>query len=475
MSTSAPGRRVAARRRPRPTRGGIAAAVIVLLAVGLLAAGALAQASPETRPRPTSVPVEQVTTACLGWPQAASGEISTVAAPLPEDAPEAEGGELTTAAVGGKPKEQAAGDRGAVRTLDAPGREEALAVSATGGAAVGRATFQVDRADGAGLALQQCPEPRSRWWFTGGGAGLDHQSQLVLANVDPGPAVVDVLVQGPDGLADDVGTRGITLAPGEVRTIDLLDVAPQADELSVLVDAARGRVVAGLADAFATQPAAEPGAEWVPAQPEASRALRLVPLPRSADRRTLVIANPSPDREALVEVRVSGQSGSFVPTGLEAVRVPAQSVVTEDIGDAVGQEASAVLLRSPVPVTATVRSTKAGDVSYAAAAPLLDGPAAALLGGGSEVIVTAGPGAVRTTVTAYSSAGQKVASTRLEVPASATASWRPRGRTAYVVVTPVQGRLSGGVTVTGGGGLSQVPLSPLPVSLEQPVVVPVVR
>ena len=46
-------------------------------------------------------------------------------------------------------------------------------------------------------------------------------------------------------------------------------------------------------------------------------------------------------------------------------------MVTADLGPAVGKEASAVLLTSPVPLTATVRSTSAADVTYTAAAPLL--------------------------------------------------------------------------------------------------------
>jgi hypothetical protein len=234
-------------------------------------------------------------------------------------------------------------------------------------------------------------------------------------------------------------------------------------------------VVAGLADAFATQPAATPGREWVPGQREAARLLRVGPLPRSADRRTLVVANPS-DREALVEVHVSGESGSFVPTGLEEVRVPAESVVTEDLGKALGQDTSALVLRSPVPVTATVRSSKGSDVSYAAALPVLDGPAAAVLASDTqaEVQLTAGSRPARASITAYAAGGEKVDATELKVPANATAAWAPKGRAAYVVVTPLKGPLSGGVSLAGGGGVSQVALRPLPVTLERPAVVPVV-
>lgn len=478
MSTPSGGRRAATRRRPRPsprpTGGGLGAFVLLLLAGALLAGGSLVQASPEPAARPTSVPVDEVTTACLGWPKAGSSDASTLAAPVP-DAGDS-GGAVSVGPVGKKGSGEPVGGRGRVRGIEAARAGEGVVLTATGAAAVGRATFQSDHAGGAGVASQQCLAPRSRWWFTGGGAGLDHRSQLVMANVDPGPAIVDVVVQGPRGVAEDVGTRGMTVAPGEVRTLNLVDIAPQSDELQVHVDATRGRVVAGLADDFATQPAAEPGREWVPGQPDPSRVLRLAPLPREADKRTLVVANPS-DREALVELHVSGETGSFVPAGLEEVRVPAHSVVTEDIGNAVGRDGRAVVLRSEVPVTASVRSSRGGDISYAGPVPVLDGPAAAVLAKGTEaeVQVTAEDAAARATVKAYSADGKEVDSTELEVAPTATATWKPKGRTAYVVVTPVRGRVSGGVSLDGGPGLSQVLFQPLPVSLERPAVVPVVR
>jgi hypothetical protein len=260
-----------------------------------------------------------------------------------------------------------------------------------------------------------------------------------------------------------------------VRTLDLIEVAPQADELAVHVEASRGRVVAGLADSFATQPAASPGVEWVPGQPNTSRVLRLGPLPRSADGRTLVVANPT-DREAIVEVKISGQSGTFAPSGLEQLTVPPQSVATTDLGDSVGDDASTVVLRSQAPVSATVRSSDGSDVTYAGAVPVLDGPAAAVLAEGAkaEVHLASGGAGGTATVAAYSADGKEVGRTELKIDPTATASWKPKRSAAYVVVTPTRGTTAGGVSLTGASGVSQVPLQPLPVVLRQPVVVPVV-
>ena len=480
MSTPTSGRRVAVRQRPRPDRSALLALVFVVLGGLLVAAAGAVRAQPEASPRPATVAVDQTAAACLASPKRASSSAFTLAAPLPQQDEaalrKAGQGTLPAGAASGQARPVTGDVRGRLKAIDAAAPGSATSVTATGGSAVGRSSFQVDRASGAGLAVQECMAPRSRWWFTGGGAGLDHQSTLVLANVDPGPAVVDVIAQGPDGVADDVGTRGITMAPGEVRSIDLVDIAPQANELSVHVQASRGRVVAGLADGFATTPGADPGRDWVPAQAEPSRDLLLTPLSRQADRRTLVVSNPT-DREALVELKVSGASGAFVPTQVKDVRVPPQSLVTAELGSVVGRDASAVLLHSGVPVTAAVRSTKGADVSYAAAAPLLDGPAAAVVDAGvaAEVHLTAGKDGGTATATAYSTAGHEVDSAKLRVKPTTTLAWSPKGKAAYIVVSPARGDLAGGVTLEGGAGISQVPLQPLPVLLRQPVVEPVVN
>jgi hypothetical protein len=478
MSTPTPGRRVARRQRRRPDRGALVGVVAVALAALLLAAASWVEAEPEQPARPTTVAVDRTTAACLGSRASESAEVFTLAAPLQSEvADTGEGGTLEVGSGDGPDREVESGDRGALRTLEAPTAGAALVVTATGEPAVGRATFQVDRSpDDALVGVQECLPPRARWWFTGGGAGLDHRSRLVMANVDPGPAVVDVVVHGPDGVVDSVDTRGITIAPGDVRTIDLVEVAPQTEELAVHVEASRGRVVAGLADAFATSPAATPGHEWVPAQPEAARVVRLAPLPRRADRRTLVLANPT-DREALVDVEVSGEGGAFAPTDVAQVRVPPGSVVSADLDQVVGDDASAVVLRSPVPVTATVRSADGADVSYAAAVPVLTGPAVAVLAGGTraDLHLTAGDDGATATVTAYTADGGEVESAELELPPTATLAWSPEGATDYLVVTPGEGSVAGGVALAGSAGLSQVPLRPLPVALRQPVVVPVVR
>lgn len=480
MSTPTAGRRIARRQRRGPDRTTALGTVLVAMSVALLLAAGVVEAGTEPVEGAGVVPVDEVTSACVAYPGRGRAEASTFSAPLTPAGGSADAGAVVAGPVGGRSEPVAGAGAGAQRlpmaAAGAATRGWALVVTATGKAAVGRSTFEVDRAaDAAAIGVQECLSPRSHWWFTGGGAGLDHSSTLVVANLDPGPAVFDIEVHGPDGPVDSVGTRGITLPAGEVLTVRLVDVAPQTTDAAVRVEASRGRVVAALADSLATRPAAVPGRDWIPAQVAPSRVLRLAPLPTRADRRTLVLANPT-GREALADVEVAGESGTFVPTEVPQVRVPAGSVVTADLGSVITGEAAAVVVRSPVPLTGTVRSTRAADVAYAAAAPLLGRPAAAVLPAGvsARLHLTARDRAGTAQVVAYSADGQAVKSADLEVPPAVTLAWAPPRGAAYLVVTPQRGRLFGGVSLSGGG-LSQVPLRPVPASLRRPVVRPVAR
>lgn len=470
------GRRVASRSartsgRPGPLAGVSLTAVVV---AGLLA-GSASLASPDATEVATGrpVPVDQVTAGCVPAPAPGTLTVSTLAAPLTGTP---DGGTLAAGAAGQPSDGERPPRRGVLERL-APDADTSLVVAADGATARGRATFRVDRPRGVrAVSVAECPAPRSRWWFTGAGAGLDHTSSLVLLNVDPGPAVVDVLVHGEDGPVDSVGTRGVTVPAGGTTTVDLVDVAPQADELAVHVEASRGRVVAAVADRLATEPGAGAGLAWLPAHDDAARVVRLAPLPARADGRALVVTNPS-GREALVGVQVAGESGTFAPTGLDQLRVPPGSVVTVDLAEAVGEVASAVVLTSPVPVTAAVRSTRGEDVEYAGPAPVLRGPAAALVAEGTTATVqlTAGDDGGSARVVGYTADGRPVDETVLDVEPGTTGTWSPGRRVAYLVLTPVAGRVFGGVSLAGDAGLGALVLRPLPTVQDRPSVVPVLR
>ncbi len=470
--SSAPGRRMAARERQGVDRNAVAAAALVAMAFVLTPLAVDAGSETPAAPAAGGVMVDRALGVCPSA-ETIDADESQVLLGAARVMDLGAGGAIAYAADGNLDQAQSQDlARGAVVQLPAAG---SAAFEATGEVAAGLFASRVDRTSGS-LAVTPCAAPRARWWFTGAGATVDHQSELVLTNVDPGPAVVDVTAIGPDGAIDTLGTRGLTIAPGESLTLPMVDVAPQSDELAVRVDASRGRVVAGMADSYAPDEADRSAIEWIPAQVEASRLVRLGGAPAKADSRTLLVANPS-RFEALVAVEISAKSGAFAPTGSSELRVPPDSVVAVDLGDSIPAEPSAVRLRSSVPITASLRSTVGGDSSYAGPLEVLDGPAAAHVidGANAAVQLTAGSQAASVEVVGYDADGEELDTTTLEIPASATATWRPQGRVDHMVVSPGTGRVSGAVSLTGDAGVSQMPLQPLVITLQRPLVVPALR
>lgn len=472
-SSPSPGRRVAARVGRRPGPLGVVSIVLPVLAAVLVLVGARADVGSEAAATAESTPVDHVVLACLERAGGSEPEISTLAAPVP-----GLGAAGTLEATGAAATPLRPDERGVLQRVPAARPSPALVLTADGETAAGRAAFLLER-DGQTLAAQDCSSPRSEWWFTGGGGSLDHRSVLLLTNADPGPAVVavSVLADTTEPTAADLpDARELTVPPGEVVSVDLAEVAPQAAELSVHVETSRGRVSAALSDSFSTRPGAAAGVEWVPYQSSPQRFLRLAPVLPRADRRTLVVSNPS-SSEALVRVKVAGAGGSFEPVSGAELRVPPGASVTADLSKAIGEDASAVTLESTVGVVAAVRSQLGADTSYATALPGLEGTAAAILvdARSAAVHLTGGKDGGAARVTAFAASGKELASADLAMQPGATVTWRPPQGADYVMVGRTSGRLFGGVVVTTPRGVTQVPLRPLPVSVERPHVVPALR
>jgi len=455
--------------------------VLVLAAAAVLSASGAAPPGGDTTAErgPTGVPVERTVLACpdaTDIAQIGARARTTVEAGL-SGAKDLLGagvslGSEGTVTVGraGRAGRDRTLDRGELVDLRA-GRARVL--DAEGSAAVGLFGYRTDRTP-RGTAVARCVEPRGTWWFAGAGGSLDHSSDLVLANVDPGPAVVDVRVYGPDGPIETVGTRGIPIAPNGSQTLAMADVAPQTEELLVEVVAVRGRVAAAVADRYAAGAEAAGGLEWLPGTDRPSRNLRLVGLPARAASRTLLVANAG-DRQALVELQLAGSAGSFTPLGLDETSVAPGSVESVDLSAVVPPgEPVAVRVRSTAPVVATVRSVGRRDTSYAgAAAPLADPAAVPVLGQATTTVqLTAGSLPARTRLVSFTRTGRVREKDTVAIDATATATWQPARMTAYVVVRPIEGSVYGAATYAGAGVLSQTPLVGLPLTVVTPRVVP---
>jgi hypothetical protein len=449
MSTSmnqGRGRRVADRRRKAPGSSTWLSAAVVLAAVVAVLLTGSPQPADLAGPSPGAL-VDRTLLACPAAPEDAGRNVrtATFAGLAPVRGPGGPLGDAGTVRSGsGEDADALDLRRGVLREL--PGRD-AVVLDAEGGVAAGVFGQHVDVVART-VAAARCVAPAADWWFTGAGATLDHSSVLVIANVDPGPAVVDMRVLGADGPIETVGTRGITLGPGETRAVPLTDVAPQNDEVAVSVHATRGRVAAAVSDRFARRPSAPTGLEWLPGSDGSGRLVRLAGLPARADQRTLVVGNPG-EQEALVELEVLGARGSFVPSGFETLSVAPGSTRTVDLTEMLGvREATALRVRAQVPVVATVRSVRFGDHSYAASVSALSEPAAAVLpsrrgGARAQAVVqlSAGAGGGTVTVAGYTGAGRAAGEQQLQIGASSTATWRPDRQADYVVVTPREGNV----------------------------------
>lgn len=473
--TSPPPRRRATRSR-RPAATGSGRTAVALLAVAVVALALTIPASEAAHPD-TSSTGTLVTHSVVACPsrQVGPGVRSTFVA-----------GSAPGKGLGGTGAVRQGKQAGAGKTLslrrgqllDVSGTSSDNVLTGDGQLAAGLFGFRDDQATGAPtMAVTGCASPQGTWWFPGAGAGIDHSSDLVLTNVDVGQAVVDLRVVGGRGAAPGAATRGITIQPGASRQVRLSDIAPQVNDLALGVQASRGRVVASVADSFVPTPGGPAGREWLNGNTVPSREVRLAGLPDKADSRKLLVANPS-DNEAVVEVRVSGQDGEFVPAGLGEQTIAPGAVASVDLPKDVGDnEAVAVRLRSQVPVLATVRSVTGQDATYASPVVPLAGPAAAPVlakGGSTSLQLTAGPSPAKASVAAYDDRGRQVEQKRLTLKPNATTAWAPKKKAAYLVVTPLSGRVYG-AAVFQGDGVSETPLTSLPIRYVEPAVMPAVH
>ena len=259
---------------------------------------------------------------------------------------------------------------------------DGLVVSGRGPLAAGLEVEQVtrgERGSDRGLAGLRCEAPRTDAWFEGSSTVVGDRALLVLANVDDTPALVDVQIWSAAGPVDPRSGQGITVAPHTRTFVHLEDLAPDRILLGVHVSTRRGRIAPALRHARYDGRVAR-GVDWVPeAEPPATTVV--VPgIPAGPGGRTVLITNPGTD-DTTVSIRVTTKDGEFVPTGLDAIVVPAGTTVGKQLTAITDASALAVTITSdggPVLAGAVVLDGQTGPVrelSYTAASLPLSGPA----------------------------------------------------------------------------------------------------
>jgi hypothetical protein len=200
-----------------------------------------------------------------------------------------------------------------------------------------------------------CAGETSDAWLVGGGSAPGRRVRLLLANPTPAAALVDVLVAGPSGAVDAPAGRGLVVAPGRVRAVQVDALAPNLVRMAVHVVARRGRVAVLLHDSY-LRGATPAGADDVPAAAAASRHAvvpgLVVPAVPAGGRTSAAVRLVAPGRDdAVVHLHLSGPASDVQLPGAGVVIVPAGGVVDVPLtGLAPG--AYAALADADVPIVA---------------------------------------------------------------------------------------------------------------------------
>lgn len=436
-----------------------------LVAVVLVALAAVAPSGGSAEPYrvPSTVAVTQSSYACP------AGSVITVAA-----GQVTAGSAATASVLPARTPDEALGDAGAWRTgvVDAPG--VIVDQQGRGSGAVGFFAGTAGRSGGGGLVVGPCTGVVDDAWMLGLGSGNKHFSTLILTNLAASTAAVDLTLWGPEGEIDAVNADGIVIDPFSVRRIRLDELAAGESELAIHVSRRRGSVSAVVND---TSTATFKGTEPVSAALSPRREQVIGGLVGGTSGRTLLVLNPGTST-ARVDIEVIGGDGTFVPSGLEQVKVDAGTLQAVTIPETAGAQEQALRLRSDQPVSSTVRmAPTTNDFAYAEAAAALTGPAVVPVELGANrqlprLVLTAPGAAASVDIQAFDAAMAPLmtASVTLAAGTTKTASVDAPGA-AYFVLRP-QGDVVAAATYSKGDGLSSLSITDAPVSVLAPQVRP---
>ena len=384
----------------RLVAGGLAVAAVVAVA-------AAPPSSPPAQPE-LYVPVSSATLACpeITVTDDSASLVSAFVSPAASEPAPSESPSSTS--VGAAVLRTITGSRDLARVTE-PGRPVTLLVAdrsappiltqASGswasGTIAGMAGRELDGA-GAGIFSSPCPTPGDDWWFVGAGSQLGRSTALLVSNPSGEPARFDISLFARSGVVAALAGKGISLGPQSHVRLRLDALAPDEDLLAVHVRATSGRVAAALRDVSVTRRDSPQGVDYIPAAQPPTRLQWLGGIAGGSGDRDLVLVNPG-TQFASVSTRLLTDEGAVDLVGLEAIAVPAGSVIAIPLARVLAGRAGTLEMVSDVPITGGVRSSWGGarrDVSWSSSVPAVLAPTP-MAGAG---VVPAGPG-LTTTVT----------------------------------------------------------------------------
>ncbi|HEY3528521.1 MAG TPA: DUF5719 family protein [Nocardioides sp.] len=320
------------------------------------------------------------------------------------------------------------------------------------------------------LTYQACSVPSPQQWFTGLGAGAEHDSVIELVNPDSGSADADITLYGSHPFTARK-LHGITIPAHRTISLDLGRIVPRRMLLSAQVQVTRGRLAVHVLDSRTNLLTHQVRREWLPRQDGPAADSQLLGLPTGKGTRTLQLANPG-EEGVRVQVKIVTGDTSFAPAGLDTVTVPAGATrsvsLTKVLAKALGDGAVGVQVTADGPVTASVLTDLGTDQAFTVPDPVIRDQAATLLPvargkGATPVTATlyvAADSAGAATVSAYDASGKKLLDRRVGQQQGLTAKVPlPKG-TAFLEVVPESTRIRAAVLLTGDGA-SVVPMHEL--------------
>lgn len=314
------------------------------------------------------------------------------------------------------------------------------------------------------LAATSCPAPSPDQWFTAVASGAHHSSELELVNPDSGPAIADVTLYRRRGEIDVPRLRGISVPGRSSIRLDLGSVIPRRGDLAMHVVTTRGRLSATVQDTYDELGAGRSSTDWLSSQPAPSTENELLGVPAGTGQRSLVVANAG-DSEVRATVKVITEESTFVPEGVDEVRIAPGTVVRVPISgplaDALTKNALGLLVTTTGPVTATMRSFVDGDLSHAVGiAAVEDDSRVVVPEGDKQVLVSGAQNTGAVTVVARSASGKKLADTRAEVRPGQGTIVKVPARAVMVQLVPERTPVVAAVIVEGNGA-TVLPFRPL--------------
>ncbi|MFM9133903.1 MAG: DUF5719 family protein [bacterium] len=354
---------------PPDSRGPLSVVIVAAAAIALVALGSLLPRGTTIEPvAAAQEPVDSSTTVCPE-PGAVDGAVttSTVTVVPGLEGQDRPGAAEVTYLRGPDETERsepevvitAPGDSGQV-VADAR-RLPPLTARTTGSLAPGLVSTEstLDTSDsGRGLSSTACLGPDTSWWFVGSGSTAGRESNLVLVNPESTPAELDVAIFGPEGPLVTPALRGLVLEANARTVVRLTREAPRLPAAAWHVSVRSGRVVAAVQDTE-IEGYIPRGDDWIPPAADPSTRV-LVPgiMPGRSDRQLIVLAPGEAD--ATVRVRLVTEGGSYVPTALSQIDVPAGTVVTASLTEALDGQPATLELSSDEPIVAGVRQRHSG-------------------------------------------------------------------------------------------------------------------